>query len=155
MTANGGRVLLAYDGSENAGRAIAVAGELLGPRPALVLHLWESWAAEAPALAGTSAAVHGMAAELDAIADQQSREHATHGAELATRAGFEAEAVSERARGPIWRSLLDVAGEQDCAAIVVGSRGLSGISRMLGSVSNGVVHHSRRPVLVVPGEGHR
>jgi nucleotide-binding universal stress UspA family protein len=31
----------------------------------------------------------------------------------------------------------------------------SGISTVLGSVSNGVVHHGRRPVLVVPGEDER
>ena len=30
-----------------------------------------------------------------------------------------------------------------------------GISTVLGSASNGVVHHSRRPVLVVPGEDER
>ena len=36
------------------------------------------------------------------------------------------------------------------AAIVVGCRGLTGISAALGSVSQGVVHHSERPVLLVP-----
>jgi len=37
-------------------------------------------------------------------------------------------------------------------AIAVGSRGFTGISAALGSISNGVVHDSRRPVLVVPAE---
>ena len=155
MTERGAPVLLAYDGSDNAKRAIAVAAELLGPRRALVLHLWESWVAEAPALAGTSASVHGMAAELDAISDEQSAGHTAEGVGLAAQAGFDAEGLSERADGPIWRSVLDAAERHDCAAIVVGSRGLTGFSRVLGSVSNGVVHHSRRPVLVVPGEDER
>jgi nucleotide-binding universal stress UspA family protein len=155
MTESRAPVLLAYDGSDNARRAIAVAGELLGPRHALVLHLWESWVAEAPALAGASASVHGVAAELDAIADEQSEGHTAEGVELAAQAGFDAEGLSERASGPIWKSVLDAAETHDCTAIVVGSRGLTGISRVLGSVSNGVVHHSRRPVLVVPGEDER
>jgi len=152
MTGSGGPVLLAYDGSDNARRAIALAGELLGARRALVLHLWVSWAGEAPALAGASASVQGVAAQLDAIADEQSERHVDEGVQLAAQAGFEAEGISEQASGPVWKSVLDAAQRHDSAAIVVGSRGLTGISRVLGSVSNGVVHHSRRPVLVVPGE---
>jgi nucleotide-binding universal stress UspA family protein len=46
----------------------------------------------------------------------------------------------------------DAANHHACAAIVIGSRGLSGVSAALGSVSNGVVHNSRRPVFVVPPE---
>ena len=152
MTEGRGPVLLAYDGSENARLAIAAAGELLGPRHVLVLHVWESWAAEAPGLARASSSVRGMAAELDAIADEQSEGHTAEGVGLATEAGFEAQGLSERAAGPVWRSVIDAAERHDCAAIVAGSRGLTGVSRVLGSVSNGVVHHSRRPVLVVPGE---
>ena len=155
MTESGGPLLLAYDGSDNARSAMAVARALLGARHALVLHVWVSWAAEAPALAGASASVHRMAGELDVVADEQSKRHTAEGVELAAEAGFDAEGLSEQTSGPVWRSLLDVAERRDCAAIVVGSRGLTGISRVLGSVSNGVVHHSRRPVLVVPGEDER
>jgi nucleotide-binding universal stress UspA family protein len=46
--------------------------------------------------------------------------------------------------------VLDIANGNDAAAIVVGSRGLGGLSRMLmGSVSTAVVHHADRPVLVI------
>jgi nucleotide-binding universal stress UspA family protein len=148
-------ILLAYDASDAAKRAIAVAGELLGPRRALVLHVWESWASEAPALAGASDTVQGMAAQLDEIADEQSDKHAADGAQLAGHAGFDAEGLSEEASGPIWKTILDAADGHGCAAIVVGSQGLTGISAALGSVSNGVVHHSHRPVLVVPDEEER
>ena len=44
-------------------------GELFDPQPALVFHFWESWVAEAPALAALSRTVEGMAAELDEIGD--------------------------------------------------------------------------------------
>jgi nucleotide-binding universal stress UspA family protein len=147
-----GPLLLCYDGSSAAGRAIEKAGELCEPRTARVLHFWQSWVAEAPALARASRAVHGMAAELDEIAAKQSDDLTATGVELARQAGFEAEGLSERVEGPAWEAVLGAADDHACSAIVVGSRGLTGISAALGSVSNGVVHHSRRPVLVVPPE---
>ena len=40
---------------------------------------------------------------------------------------------------------------QDAQLIVVGARGLSTVrSVVLGGVSNALVHHAKRPVLVVP-----
>ena len=145
-----GPLLLCYDGSAPAERAIELADDLCAPRSALLLNVWESWAAEVPALAGLSGTVVGMARELDDVADEQSADCTTRGQEVAERAGFEASGLSERATGPVWSRILEVAGDHDCAAVVLGSRGVSGITAALGSVSNGVVHHSRRPVLVVP-----
>ena len=44
-----------------------------------------------------------------------------------------------------------MADELDAELIVVGARGHSTVeSLMLGSVSNAVVHHARRPTLVIP-----
>jgi nucleotide-binding universal stress UspA family protein len=153
--ATNGPLLLSYDGSEGARHAIAVAGREFARQQALVLHFWESWVAEAPALAGLSATVKGVAAELDEIADEQSADRTAEGVQVAQQAGFDAEGLSERATGPAWNAVLDSADQHGCAAIVVGSRGLTGLSAALGSVSNGVVHHSRRPVLVVPPEEER
>ena len=147
-----GPLLLCYDGSDTSKRAIAIAGQLLDPQPALVLHFWESWVAEAPALAALSGTVEGMASELDEAADEQSSKLTVDGVELAERSGFDATGLSERAVGPGWLTVRDAANQHACAAIVLGSRGLTGISAALGSVSNGVVHNSRRPVLVVPPE---
>jgi nucleotide-binding universal stress UspA family protein len=145
-----GPLLLCYDGSDPAKQAIETAGRLCAGRHAVVLHFWQSRVAEAPGLAGISKSVQGMAAELDEIAAEQSAERAATGVELAKRAGFEAEGLSERATGPAWMAVLDAAAQHACAGVVVGSRGLTGVSAALGSISNGVVHHSRRPVLVVP-----
>lgn len=39
--------------------------------------------------------------------------------------------------------------------VVVGRNGMSGVSRVLGSVTSGVVHHARRPVVVIPDAGER
>jgi nucleotide-binding universal stress UspA family protein len=145
-----GAPLLCYDGSDGARAAISAAREVLRARSALVFHCWESWAAEALALAGISSTVQGMAVELDEAATERSKDVTGEGVLVAERAGFDAEEWSERAAGPIWMAALDAADRHGSGVIVVGSRGLTGISAALGSVSNAIVHHSRRPVLVVP-----
>jgi nucleotide-binding universal stress UspA family protein len=143
-------IWLCYDGSDNADRAIAQAGELFSKRRAVVLHVWEPWVDHAPGLASVSGTVHGMAAELDQIADEQSTNLAAAGVLVARAAGFDADSLSLRAPGTIWRTVIDAAADCAAEAIVMGSRGLSGLSAVLGSVSQGVVQHSRRPVLIVP-----
>jgi nucleotide-binding universal stress UspA family protein len=147
---DGGPLLLCYDGSEPAARAIRAAGALCPPRPAVVANLWESWVTAAPVLAGVARPVNAMTDELDEIATGLSQAIAGEGVRLAAEAGFDVQPVSARSAGSLWRSLLDVADQHDAEALVLGTRGLTGLSRALGSVSNGVVHHSRRPVLVVP-----
>lgn len=147
-----GPPLLCYDGSDASKRAIATAGELLDPQPAVVFHFWDSWVAEAPALAALSRTVEGMATELDEIGAEQSVNVTEEGVALAEQSGFDATGLSERAVGPGWMAVRDAADQHACVAIVVGSRGLTGISAALGSVSNGLVHNSRRPVLIVPAQ---
>jgi nucleotide-binding universal stress UspA family protein len=147
-----GPPLLCYHGSDASKRAIATAGELLDPQPAVVFHFWDSWVAEAPALAALSRTVEGMATELDEIAADQSVNVTEEGVALAEESGFDATGLSERAVGPGWMAVRDAADQHACVAIVVGSRGLTGISAALGSVSNGLVHNSRRPVLIVPAQ---
>jgi nucleotide-binding universal stress UspA family protein len=53
--------------------------------------------------------------------------------------------------GGVASAILDVADELDAEAIVVGSRGLTGVkSLLLGSVSHALLQHADRPVIVVP-----
>ena len=58
------------------------------------------------------------------------------------------EAVTRR--GHVGRALVDVGAEAD--VIVVGHRGHSRLSMMLGSTANYVIHHTERPVVVVHGD---
>ena len=75
---------------------------------------------------------------------------AEEGAGIARATGFDAISIVAEAKGPVWAAVEQVAEEHDASAIVVGSRGFSGIkSLLLGSVSSGIVHHALRPTVVV------
>jgi len=145
-----GIVVLTYDGSQDARRAIAVAGGLLGGRPAVVVHVQIQIP---PPMIG--AAPDGPAEDeaVERYMEARSRRVLEEGIDLAAKAGFEPEGVNRIADGVagVWHAIIEVAKERDAELIVVGHRGLSRIkSALLGSVSNGVVNHSSVPVLTVP-----
>jgi nucleotide-binding universal stress UspA family protein len=148
-------VLLCFDGSDDAATAIAKAGELLGPRTAVVLTVWEPvalWAPYDPATMLTAPVAKLASKELglDEIASQVARETSDRGVALARAAGFEVR--GSVAEGKTWRAICDEADKLGAEPIVVGARGLSRVqSVLLGSVSNAVVVHAHRPVLVIPG----
>ena len=151
-----GPVLFAFDGSPHAREAIARAGALLKPGPAVVATAWTTFEGAAPAalLALPGHVVRESVADLDSASRETAEELANEGAELARDAGFEAEPRAIRSSGPFFAALLECARELDAAAIVAGSRGRSTIAAtVLGSVSTGLLHHTRRPVLVVRPEG--
>lgn len=151
MTENDdGRLLLCYDGSDDAKHAVREAARIFGPRRALVLSVWQD-ATAMPAFGWAGAAAVPDLEELFALARDGARRMAADGAGLARVAGFEASPVVGEAAGPVWSAIVEEAEKHDAEVVVLGSRGLTGLkSVLLGSVSSGVVHHSRRPTFVVP-----
>ena len=161
-------MLLCYDGSEFARAAIEHAATVLKERDAVVLTVWESLGSTLlrSAFPGRGELARDLREisgevldELDKGTGERALATAAEGAEIAAAAGFDARAVGRRAvAGPaerdevtVWQEILAAAEEEQAEAIVLGSRGRSGLrSMVLGSVSYGVVHHSSRPVLVVP-----
>ena len=140
-------VLICYDGSEDARRAIKAAAALFGARDAVVVDIGPPLTA-AESVAALSSVVPGNAFEDLNTADALDRARA--GAEVAREAGFTAEARAELA-APTWEGILDVAETIDAEVIVVGTRGLSGARELFeGSVSHQLAEHSTRPVLMVP-----
>jgi nucleotide-binding universal stress UspA family protein len=149
--------LICFDGSHDAARAIATAGELLASRVATVLTVWEPvavWAPYDPA-AVFSAGLSRLASEdlgLDDITAEIAEENLQRGVALAGGAGFQATGRIES--GKPWRTICAVAEELDVSAIVMGARGLSRVrSALLGSVSTEVLTHAGQPVLVIPPPG--
>jgi nucleotide-binding universal stress UspA family protein len=143
--------LCCYDGSEAAGHAIERAGTLVeAGRRAIVLTVWQP--APPLHLPGDTTSTY---AEIDAQAnrrfEQRARELAEAGCTLAADAGFDAHPETRPVRGRTGATVLDAADEHGVALLTLGSRGLGGVrSALLGSVTSWLLHHSARPMLVVP-----
>ena len=144
-----GHVLIAYDGSEDARHAIDHAGSILTGVDAVVLYV-------RPPLEGLAAHLEGHRALEDvggvaADARDDAERIAAEGAESARRAGLRAEPRVASATDAVADSIVRVADDIDASLVVLGSRGRRGVKTvLLGSVSAHVVHHARRPALVVP-----
>lgn len=152
---NGRPVLIAYDGSAHARAAVEHAGSLLRPGPAVVTCVWTSMLYSAPAATlGAPASVALAGAEkLDAAARERAERLAAEGAELARRAGLEADSRAIEDERSAWHGIVRCAGELDAAVIVTGTRGRSAVTAaVLGSNAQGLLHHAHRPVLVVAGD---
>jgi nucleotide-binding universal stress UspA family protein len=138
-------ILICYDGSEGAKHAIEAAAGLLDGHPAVVLAVGPPLTAEE-----SYAALGTLVPSFQELNEEQALERAKEGAALAASAGFAAEARADVA-APTWEGVVQAADEIDAAAIVVGSRGLTGVKEALsGSVSHAVAEHAGRPVLIVP-----
>jgi nucleotide-binding universal stress UspA family protein len=89
--------------------------------------------------------------EIDQASAQGAERTAADGVELAKQAGLAAEPLTCAQLSTIARAILAEAEKLDAIAIVMGSRGLTGVkSLLLGSVSHEVIQHADRTVVVVP-----
>ena len=143
-----GSVLIAWDGSDHAARALRVAAAELRERTVEVVHVSRSavdWAL-APLLGPML-----RMPDVDEAIVAHAQETLDRGVALATELGFEATGQVVTSGRPAWHALLDVADEVDATLIVAGSHGHSPISAgMLGSSAAGLVQRSHVPVLIVP-----
>jgi len=125
---HGRPVLLCFDGSDDAAEAIAMAGEMLGMRDAVVVSVWEpaaTWQPYDPVTIIT-APVSRLASDalgVDEIARNLAAERVSAGVDLARRAGFDAR--DHIAKGKAWQVICELADELDARLIVLGARGLS------------------------------
>jgi nucleotide-binding universal stress UspA family protein len=122
-----GPVLVGWDGSAGAETAYAAARRLFAKRDLVLVSVNEGTTAEPPA-------DQSQAGARDVLRLTVDRGH-----------GFHAHAVSD--------ALVASARDRDAAVLVIGSRGRSAARELLlGSVAMGVLHHSHRPVMVVPSQ---
>jgi nucleotide-binding universal stress UspA family protein len=143
-------ILIAYDGSDDAKAAIEQAGTLFPGQDATILTVWERFV-DTMARVGGGFAVVVDYDEIDKDAETAARDKAQEGAKAATDAGMTATARTAVVDSTIADAILNEAAAVDATAVVCGSRGYTGVkSLMLGSVSNHVLQHADRPVVVVP-----
>jgi nucleotide-binding universal stress UspA family protein len=145
-----GPLLLCFDGSEEARRAVERAGVLFAGRRALVVTVWQPIAdLDGLAWMGATASQVNIV-ELNRAAAEDGGRVADEGVRVALEAGLKAEPLAVEATGSVWNTIVEMADRADAAAIVMGSRGLTGVrSMLLGSVSSAVLHHADRPMLVI------
>ena len=146
-------ILICYDGSDDAKAAIKHGGSLLRGAKATVLTVWQPLAlivVHSPIGFGLPPALPD-ADKIDRASAEAARAQAEEGAELARQAGFEADSRTCAQVTTTSEAILADARALGADAILMGSRGLTGLkSLMLGSVSHGVVQHADRAVIIEP-----
>lgn len=141
------KIVIATDGSESAREAIEFGLDLAAEQnaEAIFVHV-------APAVDVMPAAGFGISVppSVPHVPDEDDRASLQEAVEIAARHGIDAK--TELLKGHPASEIVTYADTIDADLIVVGSRGHGAIaSALLGSVSRGVLHESRRPVLVVRG----
>ena len=146
-------VLIGFDGSSDARAAIEQASALLGSQRAMVLTVWQPFAellARTPLGLGLAPGVLNIE-EADDASQAAAERLAAEGAELARQSGFNAKSCTSTELTTTANAILAEAQAVGASAIVLGSRGLTGLkSMLLGSVSHAVLQHADRTVIVVP-----
>jgi nucleotide-binding universal stress UspA family protein len=147
------RVVVGYDGSPSANLAIDAGALLLPNARCWVTHLWTPpFASESirqRVWSGVST-IDDFREAIEREGAHEAEQIASTGVILARAAGWEAEPLVRRSYGGEGLLFASIAEEVDADLVLVGARGLSGTSAALGSVSDVVVRHTPRPVLVVP-----
>jgi nucleotide-binding universal stress UspA family protein len=135
------KILLTTDGSEDAYLAARAAIDLSqkGGSELHVVHVWH----DVPTPHAHSFVRAQLRQEAQEILDKQAEKIEGAGGTVAKAHIGEGRTIDE---------ILDLSEELQVGLLIVGSRGLGGVKRILmGSVSEGIVHHARRPVLVMRG----
>lgn len=147
-------VLIAYDGTENARRAVRYAGRYLSAERAVLVTVWEPMVRQAARMSGLS----GMMQpdwlpddETEDVAHVEARAVAEEGLALAAECGLQAEARCIESGTTVWTTIVEIADELDADVIVTGTRGTTGLRSLIqSSTADHVLRHSHRPVLIVP-----
>ncbi|HAG07050.1 MAG: UspA domain protein [Clostridia bacterium 62_21] len=137
------KILVAYDGSEQAQHALRVA-----------LDIAQRYGAEV--CTATVVHVPDYAGTVDEVDEQMQRAREFYGKTL-QQAQFWGEQAGVKITtqllfGHVGETLVRFAAQENADLVVAGARGLSAIRRyLMGSVSTFLVQHARCPVLVVKG----
>ncbi|MGB2875397.1 MAG: universal stress protein [Gaiellaceae bacterium] len=139
------KILIATDGSDSAREAVEFGLELASEQGSQLV-----FAHVAPGMDVLPTGGFGMTAAVPHELTEDDRSPLEDASALAAERGIEAR--TELLRGDPVNEIVAFADTIDADVIVIGSRGHGVIaSALLGSVSRGVLHEARRPVLIVRG----
>ena len=143
------RILIAYDGSETGLKAAKVGIDLAKIYGAEVLVVY---AADTKILdqMGDILLFPGAKEKIEKMMEEQGKEATGKISKLASDAGLRCQEIVEE--GDPSSELLKVSERNGADLVVIGSTGKTALGRaLLGSVAERMVHHSKVPVMVVPG----
>lgn len=154
-------MVIAFDGSPTARRAVGYAGQFLRADRAVVLTVWSPM--DRRDLGGGAHAEPGSydydldgppdpidGDEVD-IALAEAQRINDEGLELALEVGLHAEPLRLAATYTVWQTIIDAADELDADLIVTGTRATTGFRSLIqSSVADHVLRRGHRPVLIVP-----
>jgi nucleotide-binding universal stress UspA family protein len=140
------KILIATDGSDSAHEALEFGLDLAAKQDARVFVVHVAPAVDVMPYANFGYVGPSVPHEFD----EHDRECLQEAAELAAEKGVDVETAVLKGRAA--DEIVTYADTIDADLIVVGSRGHGAIANaVIGSVSRGVLHESRRPVLIVRG----
>ena len=146
-------ILIGYDGSPDARAAVERAAELFPDESATVLTVWEPFTTMVRHRTIGFGLVPSLpdSDETDEASRKAAEETAAKGAAIATERDLIALPRTCAQSTTAGRAILAEADRVGADAIVMGSRGLTGVkSLLLGSVSHEVIQHADRTVVIVP-----
>lgn len=142
-------ILIAYDGSPDAGSAIESTAALFPGSSAVVLYARQPLESLAAHLEGHPALEEVQL--VDKATLDASERIAAEGASRARDLGLDATPRVSSTMATASEAIVEAAEEMDARLIVLGSRGRRGLrATLLGSTSTNVLHHTSRPTLVIP-----
>ena len=150
-------MIIGFDGEPASVQAVQEAGALFAPKPALVVFVWaagrsfeEATLPETGGLEEPGGVLDfGNAFEVERAASDQAQEIADQGAELARKAGLQADALTVPHEETVADELIKVAREHDAAALVVGMHERRRLTRLgAGKTLADLLHAAPCPVLV-------
>lgn len=151
-------MLIAYDGTATAQRALRAAAQLLAPRTVKIITAWEPVTRQtARALGRTGLHQTSVELETEDSGNDAAKAHALEildqAIELAEELGLKPEAHLVEISGSVGQALLESAHELNASIIVTGTRGITGVrSWFTQSTAEWLVHNSDLPVFILPAE---
>jgi nucleotide-binding universal stress UspA family protein len=140
-------IVVGTDGSESATKAVGKAAELARQTERKLAIVSAYKPAAGVKIGGTPGAGSDARAWTEGLSESAVEAILRDAAQLAKSEGIEVEVHSRK--GDPADALLEVAKDTDAELIVVGSKGMTGARRVLGSVPNKVTHHADCSVMVV------
>ena len=149
-------MLIAYDGTERADRALEYAAQLLRPSTVEILTAWEP-VAHQTARAVSRTGMHQSTVSPDSVEDDPAYEEALkicrQCTQLAENLGLAGRAHLVESATTISSAIVDAAHELDVDVIVTGTRALTGFRAWwTNSTADQIVRNAGLPVFIVPQE---